>query len=264
MIPSTGNPIIDWILGLLVAYGYLIVLGITIFENLFVIGSLTPGETVVMAAAFVAAGGGLSLPLVWTASVLGTTIGSNLSYWFGHARGRAALDALGLRVEGTRVGRLVGIHRGSMAEAEEYFVRYGSKTIFISRFAWGLKNFMPVVAGASRMRLFWFELWTLLGAVTYTSVMCAIGWFLGKSFERAMSVAGGIAWVGFAIAGVILGTLVVVRIRSTRKAQREAEAQAARLAFEGATLDDSVVHEQIDPAADGLDEPPGEAQGEVS
>ena len=70
MIPSTGNAIIDWIIGAARRRtGYFIVFGITIFENLFVVGSATPGETVVMAAAFVAAQGGLSLPAVWIASV---------------------------------------------------------------------------------------------------------------------------------------------------------------------------------------------------
>ena len=232
MIPTTGNPIIDWVVGALSAYGYIIVLGITVFENLFVVGSATPGETVVMAAAFVAARGGLSLPIVWVASVIGTLIGSNISYWFGHHRGRSALDALGHRLEGTRIGRLVGIHRGSMAEAEEYFARYGSKTIFVSRFAWGLKNFMPVVAGASRMPVLWFELWTLVGAITYTSAMCAIGWFLGRSFERALKVAGGVGYAGFGIAFVLFATLVVIRLRSARHAEAdrlallEAEARA--------------------------------------
>jgi membrane-associated protein len=225
MIPSSGNAVIDWIIGALSSYGYLIVFTITIFENLFVVGSATPGETVVMAAAFVAAQGGLRIELVWIVSVLGTVTGSNISYLFGHARGRGALDALAHRLEGTRVGRLVGIHRGSMAEAEDYFARYGSKTIFVSRFAWGLKNFMPVVAGASRMPLLWFELWTLIGAITYTSLMCAIGWFLGRSFERALSVAGGVGYVGFAIAFAIFATIVVIRIRSTRREAREREAR---------------------------------------
>jgi membrane-associated protein len=225
MIPQTGNAIIDWIIGALTAYGYFIVFGITIFENLFVVGSFTPGETVVMAAAFVAAQGGLSLPVVWIVSVLGTVLGSNISYWFGHAKGRSALDGLGHRLEGTRLGRLVGIHRGSMAEAEDYFTRYGSKTIFLSRFAVGLKNFMPVVAGASKMRVFWFELWTLLGAITYTSLMCAIGWFLGRSFDQAMRLAGGIGYAGFGIALVVFATIVVLRIRSTRREAREREAE---------------------------------------
>jgi membrane-associated protein len=224
MIPSTGNAIVDWIIGALAAYGYLIVFGITIFENLFVVGSFTPGETVVMAAAFVAAQGGLNLPGVWVASVIGTVVGSNISYWFGHVRGRSALDALGHRLEGTRLGRLVGIHRGSMAEAEDYFTRYGSKTIFVSRFAAGFKNFMPVVAGASKMPILWFELWTLLGAIAYTSLMCAIGWFIGKSFDRALRVAGNVSYVGFAAAVLVFGVIIALRVRSARREAREREA----------------------------------------
>ena len=59
MMPLTGIPILDWFLNLLDAWGYLIVFGFTVFENLFVIGSLTPGETVVIAASAVASNGQL-------------------------------------------------------------------------------------------------------------------------------------------------------------------------------------------------------------
>jgi len=50
MMPVTNTPIVDWLLNALGTFGYLIVFGATVFENLFVVGSLTPGETIVLAA----------------------------------------------------------------------------------------------------------------------------------------------------------------------------------------------------------------------
>ena len=53
MGPVTGIWLVDWFLSLLDDWGYLVTVAATIIENLFVIGSFTPGETVVMAASFV-------------------------------------------------------------------------------------------------------------------------------------------------------------------------------------------------------------------
>lgn len=217
MLPETGIAIVDWALAALDSFGYLIVFGFTTFENLFVVGSLTPGETVVVAAGFVAAQGALMWPLVWLASVIGTMFGSNISFFFGRRGGRPALETLAHRLEGTRLGRFSGIHRGSLEEAEAYFERHGSKTIFMSRFAIGFKNFMPVIAGASRMPIFYFELWTFTGAVTYTTAMVAIGWLLGDNFSLALRVAGSIGWAGLALV-LVAGTAAWVLARRARRA----------------------------------------------
>lgn len=219
MLPQTGIAIVDWALSALDNYGYFIVLGFTTFENLFVVGSLTPGETVVVAAGFVAAQSALMWPLVWLASVVGTMLGSNISFFFGRRGGRPTLDSLAHRLEGTRLGRFAGIHRGSLAEAEAYFERHGSKTIFMSRFAIGFKNFMPVIAGASRMPIFHFELWTFAGAVTYTTAMVTIGWLLGDNFSLALRVAGSIGWAGLALV-LLAGASAWMLARRARRASR--------------------------------------------
>lgn len=190
--PITGIAIVDWFLGLLDTWGYLLVFGFTVFENLFVIGSFTPGETVVMAAAFLSTPeqGTLRLWVVWLASVIGTVTGSNISYLLGRRGGRETL---------LRFGRRFRISEERINEAEAYFYKHGSKTVFVSRFAAGFKNFVPMIAGVSKMHLAYFEGWTLLGAVTYTTLMCAIGWFVGENFDRALAIASRIGLVGIVL-----------------------------------------------------------------
>jgi membrane protein DedA with SNARE-associated domain len=199
MIPSTGIPLLDWFLALLDAWGYLLVFGFTVFENLFVIGSLTPGETVVIAAAAVAANGQLQLVGVWIVSVVGTVVGSNLSYLLGRRSGLDGVRAFAGWAADTRIGRILRLDDESVDDVYEHFHQKGARTVFISRFAIGAKNFVPAVAGATHMPVFWFELYTLLGAIVYTSLMCAIGWFLGANLETALQVASGIGYVGLAI-----------------------------------------------------------------
>ncbi|MDP2233308.1 MAG: DedA family protein [Actinomycetota bacterium] len=204
MQPLTGIPIVDWILGFMDVWGYAFVAFFTIFENLFIIGSFTPGETVVMAAAFLATpqNGHLWLPIVWISSVIGTVVGSNLSYWFGRRGGRETL---------LRYGRRFRIDEERVAAAEAYFYRHGSKTVFLSRFVAGFKNFVPVIAGMGRMPMAYFQGWTLLGAITYTSLMCAIGYFVGENFDRALTIARDLGYFGLAMFLLFIGLLAFGR-----------------------------------------------------
>ncbi len=220
MEPVTGIAIIDWFLGLLDTAGYPIVFGFTLFENLFVIGGITPGETIVVAAAFLSTPtyGSLQWPLVWLASVLGTVIGSNISYFLGRKGGRDAL---------LRYGHRFHISEKRIADAEEYFAVHGSKTVLVGRFTAGFKNFTPMIAGVSRMKLPWFELYTVLGAMLYSAVMVLIGYFLGENFERALAFAAGIGYAGVAI--LLTLVLVLVLVRRRVKLRRALEDQLEEL-----------------------------------
>jgi membrane-associated protein len=205
--PITGITIIDWFLGLMDTWGYLLTIAFTISENLFVIGSFTPGETVVIAAAFLSApqnGGHLSLAAIWLSSVFGTIVGSNISYWFGRRGGRDTL---------IRYGRRFHIGENRLAAAEAYFYSHGSKTVFLSRFAPGFKNFVPVIAGMSKMHVLYFQGWTLLSAVVYTTVMCLIGRFVGENFDSALTIAQRLGYFGLAIFVIVLGLALFGRRR---------------------------------------------------
>jgi len=224
MMPVTDMPIVDWVLSLLGTFGYLIVFGATVFENLFVVGSLTPGETIVMAGAFVASLGDLTWWGVWIASVVGTTLGSNISYWGGRRLGREALVAVIERVEDSWAGRLFRITPASVSDSEQYFIDHGAKTVLLARFAVGLKNFVPVIAGVGKMSVFWFEVYTLLGAVIYTTAMVVIGWVLGSNFDLALRIAGSIGWVGLLVVAVVVVFALWTRRRvKYRRANAEPE-----------------------------------------
>lgn len=220
-MPQTGVPIIDWILSAMAQWGYLIVLFFTIFENLFVVGSFTPGETIVIAASFVANNEQLMLRGVWIASVVGTVAGSNISYWLGRRGGMEAVKAFTDRIASTRIGHFLRIDASGIDEVHLHFHTQGAKTVLLSRFAIGAKNFVPAVAGATRMPVFWFELYTFIGAVLYTSLMCAIGWFLGQNFDLALRVASTVGWAGLLIMALFFGGVVAARRRIRARRDRD-------------------------------------------
>lgn len=222
MTPHTGIAALDWVLSLLDGWGYLLVVLFTILENLFIIGSFTPGETIVMAAGFLTVKGHLDVRLVFACSIIGTVTGSNISYFFGRKGGRQALERYG--------GRLVDAER--ILAAEEYFERHGPKTVLIARFAAVFKNFVPVIAGASRMRIVLFEAYTLAGALAYTTLMVVLGRVFGENFDKALAIARDITWAGLVLLLGMLAALWVGRRRYLRAKvealAKEAEKEAAK------------------------------------
>ena len=156
------------------------------FENLFVIGSFTPGELMVMAAGFVTVKGGLDPALVAASSMAGTLVGTNLSYYFGRRGGRQALERWG--------GRFFDEDR--IRASEEYFELHGSPTVLFARFAAVFKNFVPVIAGVSKMRIWIFELYTIIGALIYTTLMLMLGRIFAENFDRAIAIARNLTWLG--------------------------------------------------------------------
>jgi membrane protein DedA with SNARE-associated domain len=210
----TGIEIIDslinWALSILDQWGYVLVFGFTIFENLFVIGSFTPGETIVMAAAFLSTPGQGSLNIVgvWVASFLGTFVGTNITYFMGRWGGRDLL---------LRMGRRFKLDEKRLAAGEEYFFRHGSKTVFLSRMAPGFKNMVPMIAGVSKMHLGYFEGWTVAGAALYTTLYCAIGYFIGENFDYALQIAANLGWIGFVIFVVVIGGVWYFTRRAERR-----------------------------------------------
>ena len=63
-------------------YGYWAVMLVVAGDGVF---PLLPGETAIVAAAVLAADGGLSLPLVILAGAVGAVIGDSTAYWIGRA-----------------------------------------------------------------------------------------------------------------------------------------------------------------------------------
>jgi len=203
---------LEWVLSLLGTWGYLIVFLACVLENLFIIGSFTPGDVITAAAAFTATtpqGQSLSPWVLFGLATLGTFIGTNVSYWVGRRGGRDLL---------ARMGPRFGVGLETIEAGEEYFHRRGSQTIVFARFVAVMKNLAPAIAGASRMNLFWYEVYSFVGAVLYAGLLVGIGWFLGSNFQSGLRYLGAFSWVvlaGVAVAGI--GAWIANQRRVRRK-----------------------------------------------
>ena len=206
-----AQTLLAWALAALAAYGYPIVFGATTLENVFVVGSFTPGDVITAGAAVAAAtnaGDHLSPWWLIAIAVAGSLVGTNVSYAIGRLGGTGLIERLGPRF---------GIGSSAIEAAEEYFSRHGSETILLARFVAVLKNVAPAIAGASRMNLFWFELYSLVASVVYSCVLVGVGWFLGENFRVGLRYFGAVSWLLFA---AVLAGGVWLWLRKRRHDQR--------------------------------------------
>lgn len=66
-----------------------------------------------------------------------------------------------------------------LRQAEEFFTRYGGRTIFLARFVPIVRTAAPLVAGASGWNYADFVRWNVLGGVVWGAGVTALGYALG-------------------------------------------------------------------------------------
>lgn len=221
------NSILAWALAALDQYGYAIVFAATVLENLFIVGSFTPGDVITAAAAFTAttpAGHSTSVWGLFVAAVIGTWVGTNISYFIGVRGGQSLIE---------RVGPRFGISIEAIEAGEEYFERRGPATIVFARFVAVMKNLAPTIAGASRMKLAIFEIYSLFGALLYAGILVAVGWFLGANFQQGLKYFGAFSWLMFVVVVVVV---VVLWQGRRRQGKRLVARESARFESEHGRL----------------------------
>ncbi len=106
------------------------------------LGLVVPGETMTIAAGFMASAGGLELTPTIAAAALGAMLGDSIGYEMGRRLGRPWL---------ARHGERFGFHGHRLGQIDSLFARHGGKTIVLARFVGFLRALAPFVAGAARM-----------------------------------------------------------------------------------------------------------------
>jgi membrane protein DedA with SNARE-associated domain len=148
-----------WILPLVFAVGLL--------KSTPVVAMFIPSTAmfVVMAAAF-SAGGGTFAPL-WLAAAIGATTGDAVFYGLGahHRHGIARLWPISKSPE-------------LLARGEALFKRWGILSVLGAKFVWGVRPFIPVIAGMYRMPFGLFLAVTNLSSLVWAGIGMGAGFGL--------------------------------------------------------------------------------------
>src|SRR5437879_13327465 len=149
--------------GLVASYGYVVLF---FLAGLGSLGIPLPGETALVTAAALAAGGHLSIHAVVATAVAAAIMGDNGGYWIGRAGGIPLVR---------RYGRFLHLNEAHLERARHFFGRHGPPTVFIGRFIALLRTWTAVLAGAARMPYGRFMLYNAPGAVCWAGVVGSPG-----------------------------------------------------------------------------------------
>lgn len=190
--------------GLLVTYGYYLIFLILLLENTTFIGLIVPGETVLLLASFLASQGEFEILTVILVAMLASFLGNNIGYFLGRKGGRPLVE---------RLGEKFFISRERIKAAENYFDIHGGKTVFIGRFATGIRVFIPALAGAAHMNYPKFFFYTFFAVVTWTLMIGALGYLFGEYWSQIIKFIKGMGWGAL----ILLILFVVIVLFSRRK-----------------------------------------------
>lgn len=160
---------------------YIILFTIVFVETGFVIMPLLPGDSLLFAAGALAAANpdGLNIfiliPLLITAALLG----DNVNYYVGTVFGKQ------IRAR----ERILFLKKSHLEKTEEYYQKWGGRTVIIARFIPIVRTVAPFVAGAGSMNYSNYIKYCIVGAILWVAGVSSIGYIFGnlefvkKNFE---------------------------------------------------------------------------------
>lgn len=131
-----------------------------------------PSEVVVIPAAFMAAEGTMSLPLVVLFATIGGLLGATINYVLSYTLGRKVIYAFA----DSKFGHLCLMNSEKVANAEDYFRRKGVIATLLGRLIPAVRQLISIPAGLSKMNFGKFAFFTFLGAGAWNMVLAGLGY----------------------------------------------------------------------------------------
>ncbi len=150
---------------------YLILFLIIFCETGLVITPFLPGDSLLFALGALTAvpSSGLNLALLFVLLCVAAIIGDSFNYYTGLK--------LGSKIYNKNYWFLRQSH---LHRAEEFYNKYGGRTIIYARFIPIVRTFAPFVAGMGKMVYGRFILFNILGAIVWVGFFLGIGYLFGN------------------------------------------------------------------------------------
>jgi membrane-associated protein len=190
-------------------YGLLFV--VIFVETGLVVTPFLPGDSLIFAAGTFAALGSLNVWLLFVLLAAAAVLGDTVNYWIGHYLGGRAYS-------------IKWIKREYLDRTQQFFDKYGRKTIFLARFVPIVRTFAPFVAGIGNMSYPAFISYNIFGGITWVALFTFAGYFFGN----ISLIRQHFSLVVMAIVLISIVPMVVEAVKARREG-RQAKAGATEI-----------------------------------
>lgn len=161
-----------------------------------------PSEVILPFAGYLVFTGQLNLWLTITVSTLAGLIGCLIDYYIG----MKGLNLLSRQRIMSRVLKGAYVQR-----TEKWFNKYGATAVFLSRLAPVFRTLISFPAGAVKMPLSKFVVYTAAGCLLWNTILICGGVVLGTSWQRMAAISNYLIVVAVAVISVAVAALFVKR-----------------------------------------------------
>ncbi len=168
------HPFIAWLANTVGLWGYPGIVILMALESSFF---PFPSEVVIPPAAYLASTGRMNIEMVILTGTLGSLIGAVFNYWLALKFGRPFFE---------KHGRYLMISPRSLEKADRFFEHHGHISTFIGRLLPGVRQYISLPAGLTRMNILVFCSATALGAGIWVSVLAGTGYWFGRNEQLVL------------------------------------------------------------------------------
>jgi membrane protein DedA with SNARE-associated domain len=212
--PVTSEPIISVILSIthgvistVRAWGYSGIFILMFFESCSV---PIPSEVILPFAGYLVFMGQLNLWIILAVSTIAGILGSLVDYYIG-------LKGVQTLIKHKILGKVL-LSTAQLQVAEKWFLKHGSLMVFISRIIPGFRTTFSFPAGAAKMKLSKFIVFTTAGCLLWNGILIYLGWYLGKNWTQVAGITRYLI-----VAAVVVVVMVVVVYLVIRRCKKQQE-----------------------------------------
>ncbi len=163
--------VVDFVLNTVEAWGYAGIFAMMFLESTFF---PFPSEVAMVPAGYLAYQGKMNIFLAIVAGAFGSLFGALLNYYLASTFGRKFL---------LKYGKYFFIKEETISKMEKFFKSHGHISTFTGRLIPGIRQYISLPAGLSKMDIREFAIYTLLGAGIWVIILALIGYFVGANEE---------------------------------------------------------------------------------
>jgi membrane protein DedA with SNARE-associated domain len=169
------HQMVEYLTTLVDTLGYLGIILLMILESSFV---PFPSEVVMIPAGYLVKQGKMNMGMVIFSGILGSLIGAYVNYYLSATLGRKFI---------LKYGHFFLLDEKKFLSIERSFIRHASFTTFVGRLIFGIRQWISIPAGLTKMPLVPFTILTCLGAGIWVTILVALGYVLGSGETTAQT-----------------------------------------------------------------------------